>query len=246
MNIEPAANSERRDGVLSGDRTALRELAKRYLDVCAREEQQERRRLWRAQNSLKAVRPLIYVRAFAWDEMAESRCVCEEPFLREFEDFFRRSLFWDSLADDSIFEPWVTVSAVHVIPKEGLWGLPIRWIANEDGRGSKRMDPALVNPEDAARMVEPHHVIDEVETERRVERISDAIGDIITINVDRAPVYRMWNGDISTRLAQLRGLDQLMLDMMERPEWLHGVLAFMRDGILRTHEEAEQAGDWRL
>jgi len=45
-------------------------------------------------------------------------------------------------------------------------------------------------------------------------------------------------------MAQLRGLEQIMWDMMDRPEWLHSLLAFMRDGILRTHNEAEAAGDW--
>jgi hypothetical protein len=34
--------------------------------------------------------------------------------------------------------------------------------------------------------------------------------------------------------------------MTDRPEWLHGVLAFMRDGILAAQQEAEDAGDWGL
>jgi hypothetical protein len=37
-----------------------------------------------------------------------------------------------------------------------------------------------------------------------------------------------------------------MMDMHDNPEWLHRLLAFMRDGILRTHEQAEAAGDWGL
>jgi len=37
-----------------------------------------------------------------------------------------------------------------------------------------------------------------------------------------------------------------MIDMIDRPEWLHQLLAFMRDGILRTHEQAEACGDWGL
>jgi hypothetical protein len=37
-----------------------------------------------------------------------------------------------------------------------------------------------------------------------------------------------------------------MLDMYDRPAWLHQLVGFMRDGILRTHEQAEAAGDWGL
>lgn len=230
----------------TGDRAVLRELARRYVEVCGREVQADRRRLWRAQNSLRGSRPLIYARAFAWAEMPESRCVCEDALLRAHETRLRHALFWDSLGDDSIFEPWVAVDAAWVVPPEGPWGLPARWVVNRDWRGSNRMDPVLMDPEDAARLVAPHHVIDEEETRRRVGRMQEAIGDIIDVVVERAPAYRTWHGDISTDLAQLRGIDQLMLDLFERPEWLHGVLAFMRDGILRTHEEAERAGDWRL
>ncbi|MDQ1257194.1 MAG: hypothetical protein QG656_1796, partial [Candidatus Hydrogenedentes bacterium] len=228
------------------DHSILRELVQRYLDICHRDEQQMRRELWRRHNNLEWTRPLIYTRAFAWQEMPESRLACEEPFFRAYENELRHTLFWDTLDDDSIFEPWLTVDAAWIVPPEGIWGLPNRWIGGNDPRGSKRMDPPIVQPEDAARLVAPHHRIDEAETDRRVNRLHDAVGDLIDIDVDRAPAYRMWNGDISTQLAQLRGIEQLMLDMMERPDWLHEVLAFMRDGILRTHDEAEQAGDWRL
>ena len=228
------------------DKTILRELARRYLDICHEDAQRTRRALWRRHNSLQRTRPLIYVRAFAWHEMAESACHCEDPLFRQYEDFFRNRLFWHALDDDSIFEPWVTVDAVYVTPWNRLWGLPTRWIAGNDPRGSKRMDPPIVHPEDVNRMVAPQHLIDEEATARNVAKLHDAIGDILPIDVDRAPICRAWSADISTHLAQLRGIDQLMIDMLERPEWLHEVLTFMRDAILRVHEEAERAGDWRL
>ncbi len=56
----------------------------------------------------------------------------------------------------------------------------------------------------------------------------------------------MWHGDISTDLDYLRGIEHFMLDMVDQPEWLHRLLGFMRDGVLRTHQQAEQAGDWSL
>ena len=232
--------------ISSTDRTLLRDLASRYLDICHAEVQRERRDAWRQHNSLRPTRPLIYVRAFAWSEMPESTCVCEDFFLRTYENFFRHALFWNSLGDDSIFEPWVTVEAVCVTPPDGMWGLPTRWIAGTDPRGSKRMAPPIVRPEDAHRLVPPHHRIDATETGRRAAMLDDVLGGTMPVVVNRAPAYRAWDADISTQLAQLRGLDQIMIDMLERPEWLHGVLAFMRDGILRVHEEAEQAGDWTL
>jgi len=225
------------------DRTILRDLAQRYLEVCNRPVQAERRRLWRQHNSLKWTRPLIYVRAFAWREMPESRCQCSDPFLRTYEDFFRNRLFWDSLDDDSVFEPWVTVQAVYRCVG---WGVSGERHRSEEERGSFKVAYPLKQPEDIALLRAPWHEINEEETARNVGRLADAIGDIITINVDRGPAYRMWSGDISTDLGYLRGIEHFMLDMYDRPEWLHQLVAFMRDGILRTHEQAEAAGDWGL
>ncbi len=231
---------------MNQDIVLLRDLAKRYMEAATKPIQQERRDLWRLHNSLKRPKPLIYVRAFAWGEMPENRHECEDPFYRPYEDFFRQSLFRDTFGDDYILEPWVTVNASLVTPAGGLWGLPIPWSGRTEPTGSRVWDPPLKEPEDFAKMAEPHHIVDEEKTAEHVARLQDAIGDIVPLSVDRAPAYRMWGGDISTHLAYLRGLEQLMWDMMDRPDWLHEVLAFMRDGILRTHEEAERAGDWRL
>lgn len=230
----------------STDRTILRDLAKQYGDLCHRDVQNERRTLWRRHNSLKPTRVLIYVRAFAWPEMPASQCRCEDPFYRHYEDFFRRMLFWETLNDDSIFEPWVTVDATCITPAEGIWGLPLRWIDSGAPGGARRLDPPIRTPEEARRMVEPHHAIDEEDTARKVAQLHETIGDLIPINVDRGPAYRVWNGDISTQLAYLRGVEQVMWDMVDRPAWLHEVLAHMRDGILQVHAEAEKAGDWTL
>ena len=64
--------------------------------------------------------------------------------------------------------------------------------------------------------------------------------------VSRQGPYFMWNGDISTDLAKLRGLEQLMWDVYDNPEWLHSLLSFMRDAILENHRQAEAAGGFSL
>jgi len=56
----------------------------------------------------------------------------------------------------------------------------------------------------------------------------------------------MWNLDISTLFAKLRGLEQMMWDIYDRPEWLHRLLAKMRDAILRSIDETEAAGAFRF
>jgi hypothetical protein len=228
------------------DRAILRDLAQQYSAICQRCAETERRALWRRHNSLQRTLPLIYVRAFAWAEMAESRLQCADPFFHPYEDFLRMSIFRDRFGDDFIFEPWVTVDAAWITPPQGIWGPEVEWVSSGQPGGARRWIAPIAAEDDLRKLVPPQHAIDEAETERRASRLHDAIGDLLTISVDRGPAYRMWNADISTQLAYLRGLEQVMWDMVDRPAWLHGLLAFMRDGILRTHEQAEAAGDWRL
>ncbi|MDO9465307.1 MAG: hypothetical protein Q7J67_08430 [bacterium] len=227
----------------SNDKVILRDLARQYLEVCNRDVQKERRTLWRRHNSLKGNYPLIYVRAFAWREMPQSKCCCEDAFLRDFENILRHDLFWDTLNDDSIFEPWVTVQATRKCKGFGIDGK--RNFSDEQG-GSYKIDYPIKKLEDIGKLHAPWHEIDEEATTRNVNRLQDAIGDVITINVDRGPAYLMWRGDISTSLGHLRGIEHFMMDMIDNPDWLHKLLKFMSDGILRTHKQAEEARDWGL
>lgn len=113
-----------------------------------------------------------------------------------------------------------------------LWCWRARFHPRRGGRGSP---PSKHNKLDGSSF-----------TAERVERLHDAIGDILDINVDRAPLLWGFSADISTTLAALRGLEQMMLDMYEAPGELHKLLAFMRDGVLANQTRAEEAGDLTL
>jgi len=95
-------------------------------------------------------------------------------------------------------------------------------------------------------MVVPRHEINEEQTMENFERLRETIGDIITVNLDRAPCYRAFGGDISTDLGYLRGIENFMADMYDNPAWLHRLVKFMSAGILKAQAEAEAAGDWGL
>ncbi len=225
------------------DNEILRELVRRYLEVCRHPRQDERRRLWRAHNSLRPTRPLIYVRAFAWQEMPAAHVACADPYLREHEGELRRRLFWASLGDDSVFEPWLTVGATHRCTG---WGVEIPRRRTGDPGGSFKIDYPLRVLADIDKLRRPWHEVDEAETRRRASRLHDAVGDLIDIDIDRAPAYRVWHADISTDLGYLRGIEHFMADMYDHPEWLHRLVGCLGEGILRTHEQAEAAGHWGL
>ena len=231
------------------DISVLRDLAKQVAEIADKEIQDERRDLWRRHNSLQRTRPPIYVRWFAcWQEvLPDEKLECEDPFFRQYERTLRFAVYQDRIGDDYVIEPWLTVQAVYATPAgPSRWGPEIRFIPSTEKRGAWKFDPAIKTEADLDKMVTPRHAIDEAATARSLAKLTDAIGDILQVTLSRAPNLRVWRADISTDLVQLRGLEQFMLDMMDRPEWLHRLLAFMRDGILRVHEQAEAAGDLRL
>ncbi len=229
------------------DLKIIRDLARQYAEAASKEIQDQRRDLWRRHNSLEPTRPLIYMRVFACsNEIIDPQLQCEDPFLRAHERWFRQMLFQDWLEDDYILEPWITQRASFIPQGESEWGPAYGRHKSAQQGGSWKYDPPLKDLDDIDKLTTPAHMIDEDKTAENVERLQDAVGDIIEVNIDRGPVYHHWAGDISTHLAHLRGLEQLMWDMADNPEWLHRLLAHMRDGILKAQAEAEAAGDWRL
>ena len=231
----------------SRDITVLRDLAKQYMDICHKPAQDERRELWRRQNSLERTRVLVLCNWLAaWHEAPEATPQCEDPFFRPYETWLRQRIFQDWIGDDNIAEPWVTVRASVVGPPHSPWGVPYGRIQPGVHGGAWKNDPPLRTEADLEKLTVPAHVIDEEATARNVARLQEAIGDIIEVAVDRAPLWSGWHADLSTDLGYLRGIDQFMLDMMDNREFLHRLLAFMRDGILKAQQEAEDAGDWSL
>ena len=230
---------------MTNDVSTLRDLARQYAEVASDEVQNPRRDRWRDLNSLTPVVPPIYMRGGnCWGEVPElSVRQCEDELLAGAERRLRRLLYWASLEDDSVFEPWLRVGAVH---RTGGWGVEAKRIPPSEPGGAWKHEPPIREPEDIRKLVMPRHDIDDEATAERAGRIRDAIGDILTVHVDRGPLWRMWPGDLATILGELRGIDTFMYDMMDRPEWLGELMAFLRDGVLAAHDQAEAAGDWSL
>lgn len=228
-------------GFSTNDLEIIRDLARQYAEISSEPIQEERRRLWMDMNSLRGGKPLIYVRAFAWKEMPQSSLKCENSFLRNFENFFRNRIFWHSLNDDSIFEPWVPVQAVT---KCAGWGVEVKHIKGDDPRGAYKIDYPIRSEKDIDRLRMPCHEIDEEKTAEKASRLHDALGDIIDVDIERSPWYWRWSGDISMLLGQFRGIEHLMMDMVDQPEFLHKLTGFLSRGIRKVHDQAEENGDW--
>jgi hypothetical protein len=236
---------------MANDIAILQRLAAEYTEIAALPIQQERRKLWRAHNSKRTfIQPVLlrfgYWNAWASAYFADERMACCDPFWRAWERTMRIALFHYACGDDVVTEPWLTMHAHLYQPPGGVWGVPNNHILPDTPNGAWQFAPALKRWEDTARLVAAPHRIDEEATHREYDRVQGAIGHLVTINIDRSPLLTFWDADFSYPLAQLRGLNQMMLDMADSPIDLHRLLAFMQRGVLDNQAAAEAAGDYGL
>lgn len=231
------------------DLLRIRELAKETLEYATCDEMQRRRALWTNHNSLSFTRPPIYIRAIPWEEWPEVyRLQCQDPYLRSIEEQLLLNRYCMSIGqDDTIIEPFLTVQAAVAEAPEGIYGVPAELEEKVGAIKAARYSPVLVEEEDVNKLHVLDYQVDEQETARRRERMADALDGILDVAVDRqAPLCRMWKNDIATALAMLRGLEPLMWDFYDNPEWLHSLIGWMQSKILAHVDQTEKAGGFRL
>ncbi len=230
----------------------LKKLAARYAEISALPVQEEKRILWTEHFSLKPTRVPILATYGMWnvwcrEVFGDDKMECEDSFYRNFERDLKMRIFQhEVVGDDFIQEPWITIGAAVKGGWGNLWGVEETMHRSDVDGGAASYDPPLKSWDDVSKLRMTHHEIDEAATARNIEKLSEAVGGILPIDVQRTPAHIGFMADISTSINKLRGMEQFMLDMYESPEELHRLLAFMRDGILKNNQEAEDAGDFSL
>jgi hypothetical protein len=192
----------------SKELSLLKMLAEKYAMISANGIQNPRRKLWKLKNSRKPARPPIYLRHFAWKEMPEAGIECQNSFHRQIEEELKNKLFWYSLDDDSVFEPWFTVRAVY---NQTGWGL-LPKKRQTDPQGAWKEEYPIENISDLSQLVFPAHSINEEETAKRLEIADEFFCGILTVNLDRGPAWRSHGAALSSDLGHLRGIENFMLD----------------------------------
>jgi len=213
-------------------------LAGRVAEIAALPIQAERGRLWRAMNALRPERPLVLADPQnGWPELVpETDLVCDDPLLRGWELGLRQTIFrHEQIHDDRPVTSWFNVPwAVDV----GDYGLTERQ-ERTDAHGSYRWDAPIRTIGDLDRLHPRRIVVDHGETARREKLARELVGDIL-------PVRRFGEAVCRAKLTRvaihLRGLQQMMLDMVDNPELLHRLMAFLREDFLREWELYEAEG----
>ncbi|MBN2581557.1 MAG: hypothetical protein JXL80_00705 [Planctomycetes bacterium] len=224
--------------VSAKEREVLRQLASRVAEAAADPAQHRAADLWRRFNSLRAERPMVL--AFpegGWRELVpEASCVCGDPLLRQWELHLRCTVF----RAEHIGDDWPITSLFNIRPvtRVGNFGLEETRDRTAD-IGSFHWDPPVKSEADFNKLHIRSVEVDHEETERRLNLAADLLGDLLRV---RPGGMLWWTVGLTQDLVFLRGLDQIMFDMYDRPEFLHRLMALLRDDMMHMIDVYEQAG----
>ena len=224
------------------DRDTVRELARQVMALATSDEYEARRKRWRDVNALrKPDRAPVWRRPVeVWLELLpETDLTCSDDFYRSMEYRFRQDLIKHEIGDDSIMEPWWGVSAAFDRDTRYTWGVPENRIPAPSFGGSWKFDPPLKTEDDFDRLTSPTYTYNEDKTQVALSRMEEVLGDTMPVRLTCDVPLRSGLADTA---AHLRGLEQMMYDMADRPDLVHRLMNHLQEGTLRAQKAVEETG----
>jgi len=253
------------------DRDVLRELGKQIAEISALPAQQETTTQWRALNGLKPVRPMVAIDQLPWHELArdpELTARCEDPFCRGIETQFRRTLYsWKHMRGDMVVEPEVIIPKVIRTDGFGI-GMKQETAALDPTNDivAHHYIDQLNTEEDVQKIRPPTLRLDEEATARVEEQAHEIFDGVIPVRLQGwVPGVNQWPGlesqpetrdlvhgwpeEILTGgfnlwdiICEWRGVDAVLLDLVDRPEHMHQIISRLTDAHLSMLDDMEGRG----
>jgi hypothetical protein len=220
------------------ERRVLRELAARVARLAALPRQEEMRRLWLRHNRLEPTRPLIICDPEnGWNEIIRAEDLsCSSRLARHWEMVLRKELFWgEQLCDD---RPIEAVFHIGYTATDSGYGIEEHYLDNPPG-GSYSWVPALERATDLDRLHVPRIEVDMETTRRAAELAREVFADLLSIRVTG---LWWWSLGLTYDLVLLRGMQQVMLDMVDDPPFVHELMAFLTEATARKLDFLESSG----
>ncbi len=221
------------------DTAILRGLAQRVAEAATHPEQKERERRWYATNALRPLRPVVFCSPEgAWEELLPvSGCACDDPLARAWERSLRMRLYaWERFDDDAVLDDRFPVNYVY---EDSGWGLEPQKTFSDQARGAYRWSGALADDDDLSRLHYPQVSADQTATQERLDLAHHVFDGLLAVELQGR---FWWSTALIGELAQLRGLEQVMLDMCERPAWVHRAMRYLMEGRLQWLDNLQLRG----
>ncbi len=253
-------------------RTILRDLASRVRDLAALPAQQEKRDAITAANGLRSTRPLVYCfPEGAWGECIPHESLrCEDPILRGWEQRLRMAIYTHEVFGDD--QPIDAVLNVYYHAGFGDWGIENRTemrdagarhvyylnpytslsLASHSNLEAYHCEAPLQDRADLDKLRVPQLHVDRETSDQWLRVAQDLVGDLLEVRRRGG----MWTqvGGYPVTAVNLRGMENLWIDLYDDPEWVRALLDFLarahheqldaleREGLLTLNNGAEWIG----
>ena len=224
------------------ERECVRELAGKVAEIAREPRMAAINKRWRDVNALRQPdRAPVWCRPVGcWRELLpEDSLVCADPWLRQLEYSFRQTICKRDMDDDTPVEDYFAVSAVFHREPKNTWGVDIGRRQSGTEGGSWAYDPPLKSEADFAGLRLPAFTYDPEATRRQLEQAEELLDGIMPVRLTAGPLL---GATLGTAAADLRGLEQMMLDMAAEPHLMHRLMAHLRDATLAAIDQVEATG----
>ena len=224
------------------ERSYLRDLAKRYLEIANLPIMAEREALWYRHNALKGERPVIVMEIETFEQDLVEKPICESSFGRNVEWYFKKAITNHELVDDDkVVSPYFPLSLAIQVKS---FGIDRKRVFAEDAHGRKigyRDIHLIEDLEEDFDKLKPFELrYDAESTENFRSYLTDLLGDLMPIREDNRSLD--WFGGISQYIIEIMGMEALMYAMIDEPDAVHRLYNFVADQIIRILDMQEAQG----
>ena len=138
------------------------------------------------------------------------------------------------MKDDKVIEPFFEIGITH---SEDDWGLQTR--QRGGGGGAYVWEPALRDDSEVEKLHLPQFEVDKETTADTVAIAREVFGDLLSI---RQVGVWWWSLGLTLDLSLWRGLEGIMMDMIERPPLVHRLMSLLRDGTMMKLDQLQDQG----
>lgn len=226
------------------DARILRELAKHYCELAALDVNRERRDRLRAVNDLKTgLRPGVWIDEIPWHELnfdGSLTLQCEDAFARQMEQFFRRALFrWKYFQVDMVLEGYYPLEKICTDNGDGL---EIRESVKQTDAENQIVSHAYCDVLDSEEKLANMHMTilsaDPEQDQKNKTRAEELLDGLLPVRLcGRQIYYAPWDA-----ISMLRGVEPILYDMVDRPEFLHKIIAAYTENWMGILTQMEALG----
>ncbi|MCL2544872.1 MAG: hypothetical protein FWE77_03015 [Clostridia bacterium] len=229
--------------MLQRDSGIVRELAKRYRELAELPVNRERERRIRQTNGLRPCRPPVWIDELPWNELdidGQLVLCCEDPLAREVECYLRRKLFaWKYFQADMVLKPLYPVAKAF---RDTGFGLAVAEHTVATDRDNPIISHAYQDQLDTDAKLDaltgPVITADPQADRRTLAKAQELLGDALPAELRGHSIYHApW--DVISRY---RGVEPILIDLVERPEFLHKTIARFTEFYTARAEQMEALG----